>query len=366
MKLLNLYITRNLLLTTVAAVCVLTFVMVSANLIRAFDLLARGVGGGVLLSFILCMLPDALTFTIPLALLCATVLVFSRLSADNEVTAMRASGIGLWQIVSPALLLSIVLSGLCLWLNTTVAPIARYRADLLKRDEGVRNPLVVIEAGRFVELPGHVIRVGRRDGARLHDIHIYVLGEDGRVSQDITARRGQVVIDDESRVLELVLEDATIAAVDVDRGSERSVLRRFASQRFSFPLDYGMELDRRPLTRRLKFMDVPMIFGRMSIDSARGIDTTPHAVELNARLAKAMSPFAFLLLGIPFGIRTRRSETSVGLLVSLVLALGFYVFLVLADALKYQPALQPEILVWLPNILYQVGGLWALARIAKQ
>ena len=366
MKTLNAYIARSLLLTTLIGIGILTFVMLSANLIKIFELLSRGVATSVLLRFVLYLLPDMLTFTIPLALLCSAVLVFSRLAANNEITAMRASGISLWQTVSPALLMSIVLSGICLWLHAKAGPECRYLASQLKRTEAVKNPMALIEPGRFVELPGYVICVGKRQGNNLSDIHVCVLGKDGKLSQDITANRGTVSINQDERILELALEEATIASVDLSGKPEQSDLGRFASKTFSFPLNYGEELDKRPLTRKLKYMDISMIFGRIYIDNARGINTTPHYVELHQRLSLALSPFAFLLIGIPFGVRSRRSETSVGLLLCLILALGFYVFLMLADGLKYQSGLHPEFLVWLPNILYQAGGLWALVAIAKR
>ncbi len=83
-------------------------------------------------------------------------------------------------------------------------------------------------------------------------------------------------------------------------------------------------------------------------------------------MSLAFSPIGFLLLGIPFGIRTKRSETSVGLVFSLLLALVFYVFLALAESLEDQSHYHPEVLVWLPNIFYQLGGLAALHYIMKR
>ena len=366
MKTLNLYIGRGLLVTTGIAIGVLTFVMLSANLMKVFELLARGVEARVLVQFLGYLAPEMLKFTIPMAVLCSSVLVFSRLAADNEVNAMRASGVSLWQIISPGLVLSILLSGVCLWLQTSVSPHCLYQVELLKRTEAVRNPLVLIEPGRFVELPGYVIRVGGREGHELYDIHVYALDEDGRVAQDITARKGRIVLDEGTRVLQLLLEDTTIAAVDPAKDETGTRFWRSASRGISFPLNYGEEMDKRPLTRKLKHMDFPMIFAWIYIEGSEGRDTTAHYVELNKRVSLALSPFAFLLIGIPFGIRTRRAETSVGLLVCVFLAMGFYTFILLAEGLESKPALHPEILVWLPNVLYQGGGLWTLAVIARR
>ena len=365
MKTLNRYIGGSILLVTGVSAGVLTFVMLAANLFKAFELIARGVGFTVLLRFLVYLLPDMLTFTIPLSLLCAAVLVFSRFAADNEVTAMRASGISLWQIISPGLILSITLSLLCFWLHTSVGPRSRYRADMLMREEGAKNPVALLEPGRYVELPGYLIRIGDREGSLLKHIRIIVVAEGGRV-QDITARRGRISVNEKERLINLRLEDATVAAIDLRSEETGDAVQRFATREISFPLDYGAEFDRRRLSRKLKYMDMGMIFGRIYLDRTSGVDTTPAYVELHTRMAMALSPFAFLLMGIPFGIRTRRAETSVGLAVCLFLAMGFYAFILLAESLKHQPSFHPELLVWLPNIVYQVGELAALAMLARR
>jgi len=74
----------------------------------------------------------------------------------------------------------------------------------------------------------------------------------------------------------------------------------------------------------------------------------------------ALAPFSFLLIGLPFGIRSRRSELSVGILLCVLLALGFYAFLLFGDALKDQPRFHPALIIWLPNFLYQFAGLAAI------
>jgi len=369
MKTLNLYIGRQLLGSSLIAVGVLTFVMLSANLMRAFELVHRGVSLGIIFRFLLYLLPSMLTYTIPMSVLCASVLVFSRLSADNEVTAMRASGVGLWQIISPGLFLSIFLSAVCVILQVQVAPNCKYLADRLKKAEAVSDPLAFLEPGRFVEVPGHIIYIGNIEGRELTDIHILGIDANGKVAEDITARTGQIHLAKAGTTMELALQDATIVTVDpaADEGATPS-LQRLSSRDCVLPIDYQDKSKQRKLFRRTKHMDIGAIFGCIRLFSEHGgrDKTTPLYVELHTRLSLAMSPFAFLLLGVPFGIRTKRTETSIGVVMSIILALVFYVFVVLADNLRNESAYHPELLVWLPNIIYQLGGLCALAYTVKR
>lgn len=369
MKTLNVYIARDLLVATLAAVAVLTFVMLSANLFRAFELVSRGVSPVTLLRFLALLMPDMLRYTIPFSVLVATVLVFSRLSADREIVAMKASGISLWQIITPGLLLSMVLSAVCFWLATSLAPYCRHLSDVLKRRAAVRNPLALIEPGRFIdEIPGITIRVGHREGDRLYNIHIYAYGDEGaHLEQTIYAKEGTVVLDEENRDLILTLEDARYGSVDLSDAADEDVrVEHIATERIRLPIDYDVELDRKSLQRKTKRMDMKMLFARIHLDEEAGRDVTPLYVQIHSRMSLALSPLAFLLLGVPFAIRSRRSEVSVSLLMCIVLGTVFYAFILLADALKHRAGLHPEFLVWLPNIVYQAGGIWALVVIGRR
>ncbi|MBN2448946.1 MAG: LptF/LptG family permease [Lentisphaeria bacterium] len=370
MKILNSYIAGSLAVTAALAVGVLTFVMTAGHIIRLFDLLSRGVPPAVLGRFLVLRLPDMLRFTLPMALLCATVLVFSQLSADNEFSAMKACGISLWQVIAPGLILSVLLSGVCFWLSTTVAPRCRYAADQLLWEQAAAGSMALLEShDAFIELEGLNVRVERRDGDALYGIHILVQDEQLRLRQTITAREGHIRRDGERGVLELVLQDATFGSVNLE-GEGAAEDReegpgRFATRQITLPLSLGKDSQTRRLVRKSKHMDLPMLFGRIALDSESGVPVTPLLVELHTRMSMALSPIAFLLLGIPFAIRSRRSETSVGLLLSLLLALGFYAFILLTRSLRSEGAFRPELLVWLPNVLYQAGGLRAIAVISR-
>ena len=94
-------------------------------------------------------------------------------------------------------------------------------------------------------------------------------------------------------------------------------------------------------------------------------DSSELEVELNQRIAFALSPIAFLLLGLPLAIRTSRRETSVGLFLSVILAGAFFLSIILCESLNSFPKLYPQYLLWLPNIIFQVLGAVMTVRISK-
>ncbi len=364
MKTLNLYIARQLIIGTLLGTGVLTFVFLAGSLVRIFDLVARGLPPWVVLKFVAYLVPAAMGFTVPLALLCTTILVFSHLSANNEITAMRALGVSLWEVITPALLFGFTVSVLCLYLLAAVKPWCLYRAYLLRKQEGSKNPEVFFTAG-VVEVPGYVIYIGRRNGRELRDLEVYALGPNGTVTQDISAREGTLAVDPKREILTLAMRQAVISVVEHDaRGAVH--LRRVAGDQCAISVNYGTAFNSKAVTRPSKYMNMSALFARIRIYAARGLPVTPLYVELHMRLSMGLSPLAFLLLGIPLGIRTRRSENAVGLTLSLAFAVIYYAFIVLAQTFRMHPEWRPEWLVWIPNIAYQIGGIAGIHRLAAR
>ena len=103
---------------------------------------------------------------------------------------MKACGLSLWQIIAPVILVSVGLSGVCLYLNSSVAPNSRYARQMALHSVGITDPMALIDEGRFVrEFPGLMIYVGKKEDDRIEDIVVYETGDDG-VKQNIRAKYG--------------------------------------------------------------------------------------------------------------------------------------------------------------------------------
>lgn len=367
MKIINWYIAKNLLLTVGMALGILVFVMLGTHFFRAFDLLARGVSPLLLAKMLLYLLPDVLRFALPLSMLISCVLVFSRMSADNEISALQASGVSLWQIISPGLLISALLSAGCFVLSMFLSPDCRYMARQLQWEALVSSPLAMLEPGIPCNLSDNTVaHIGGKKGNILYDIHLFETDADGKRIRDITAESGFILNNPELHKIELVLKNFTLAEYDLSAESAGEAPLPFLhSETMTLPLDYASAASQKPLARKLKMMNLKMLFGDLGLTEGAGGSITRHLVEFHYRLVLSMSPFAFLVLGIPFGIRNKRSETSTGLLICVVLALVFYAFLLLADSIEEYDHLHPELILWIPNILYQIGGLLAIRRIGS-
>ena len=141
---------------------------------------------------------------------------------------------------------------------------------------------------------------------------------------------------------------------------------RFYTQELEFSFNYGRQANAQRISVRPKYMTLADLMGRIRLTKELNRDTTELEVELNQRIAFALSPIAFLLLGLPLAIRTSRRETSVGLFLSVILAGLFFLSIILCESLSSFPKLYPQYLLWLPNIVFQILGAVMTYRISQR
>ena len=359
MRLLNWYVTRGFLAAFAMAIGVLTFAMTGANLVKVLDYLAQGIPISVFGKFILYILPIILTFTVPWAVMVAVMLVFGRMSADNEITAMRACGVSILQIVSPILLITCLLTILCLYLQVEIGPPLLGKSRSMMSSAATQQPLALFEPGRpFSYDDGKdtvVICVDDKIGDHeLRKVTFCKTSPKGEILQKIEAESGTASANEETQELLVTLYDC----VGNLPGGYANVL--------NFTFNYGREANADRISTKSKYMTLRALMGEIRRFKQLGNDTTELEVELNQRIAFALSPIAFLLLGMPLAIRTNRRETSIGIFISVILAGAFFLSIILCESFCKFPKIYPQYLLWLPNIVFQVAGAIMTYRISQR
>lgn len=343
---------------------VVTFVMSIGIFFKITELAARGVQPGALLMILLYGMPQALSFSIPVSVLMSGLLVFGRLSADGEITAMRASGVSMAQIARQPLGMAFLASLICLGLNSYVQPksyMARRQA-IAKLD--VMTPVEMLEEGRFIDdFAGMTIYVERRRGSEVRNVRIYDEREKG-VRREIRAKSGRFIASVRKKgYIRMELDDVRIDPFSADTPGPA----------FCDHWVILIDATSRQKTYRPKEGDLTMVeLWRAIQDPSRfaphlkGEDLAQQAsrcrVEFHRRFVMALACTGFMLLAIPLGVRTHRKESSFGVGLSLILVFLFYLFVALAESLGRRPEWRPELILWIPIAGAGVLGVWLLRR----
>ncbi|MPM68442.1 hypothetical protein SDC9_115375 [bioreactor metagenome] len=363
MWILNRYVTRDFLVVFCMAIGILTFGMMGARMVAVLEMLSRGVPVENFLKFVLYTLPIVLTYTIPWSILVATMVVFGRLSADSEITAMRACGISILQIIAPLLLIVMLMTVVCLYLQVDAGPPMQWKGRTLMRNTALTNPMALFVPGQQIAYEGTMIYIDDKVGNELRGLQMYSFDDKLNLRQDIFAERAVLSVDEEAMKLNAKLYKCIVGNYDGD--SKQTIF----NDELEFSFDYGAKLSQDHVGIRPKFLPADQLLAKMKIERKRGAtkeELCELEVELNQRIAMALSPIAFLLLGLPLAIRTSRRETSVGLFLSVILGGVFFLSLIVCESITKFYFIYPQYLIWLPNLLFQGLGATMLFRVSQQ
>jgi lipopolysaccharide export system permease protein len=363
MRTLHAYIFREVLVTAMMTVLVFTAILLLGTVLKevAVRLVAGVLLPGDALKAIALLIPYVLAYALPMGMLTAALLTFGRLSADQEITAARASGISLISLVTPVLLLGVGMSVVSAVCNLQISPACReaYK-DMLYRIATDR-PLSLLVEDRYVTLPRDdgdiVVYVGGITGSNLTDVLLYQLDTNGVLQRYLHAPRGEVRTGGTNNAA-LSLRLAGPVGGQFQGGElQPLMMEEFVSPPISLTRERKVRTEPKPGNMTLfQLLEKVRLLKRMSQDA------TPELVELHYKLSFSFACIGFTLVGIPLGIRAHRRETSAGIAMALGLVLVFYGFFIVAQGLKSSPEWHPELIVWVPNFLFQAVGAFLLRR----
>src|SRR5919205_3661297 len=311
------------------------------------------------------LLPGVLIFSIPLATLAGIIVGFSRMGSDSEIVAMRAAGVGSWTMIWPALLIGLVFTGTTAWLHLKEAPEAARDLERIALQGLLAKLDSPVEPRTFNTLPRYVIYV--RDGDKQKGTwgRVFIFGQlsDG-TTKVFTARSGR--IDSSGAQAELVLSDVLSAqfpnsntdANQAEQPATRSIVgntqKSYVVER-SAQLRFSINTGRAEIMQQLNQPDTNADSMDWADLRARADSGPPEKQReairiLNRRAALSVSPFFFALLGAALGLRIRRGGRSVGVLLTLVVVIIYYLISLLGESLARVGTVSPYVGPWLATI----------------
>lgn len=384
LKTLQKYLVGQVFAALLLTVAVFTAVLLIGNALREIlTLLASAhVSPLLMVKAVLYLIPFVWVFALPMGMLTATLLVFGRFSAEQELTAARASGVSLLSLVMPVLLLGLFCCTLSAWFNLDLGPRCRVAYLGLIGDLRAEIMNAQLPEGRFIrDFPGYIFYVEKNDGGKLKNVMIYRLHGETNVDTIIRAPRGELTPDRANKQLILDLFDAQSVTVG-EHGDTIGTVAHYpfilsltnATSRVSKPSINDMTfLQLRQELHDLENLNIPAgtnspaeLKAQMAALRQQQKDfTEPVRVAMNREVAFSFACFGFTLIGIPLGIRVHRRETNIGIAIALVLVVVYYAFIMLGQSLSSRPEFYPQLILWLPNFIFQAVGAVLLWRANK-
>ena len=381
------YLTRQVAATLMMTVIVFTFIMLLANVVREIlGLIANQQASfGLIVKAVGYLIPYVLSFSLPIGMLTAALLTFGRFSGDQELTAARASGISLLSLISPVLILSLVLSVFCAWLNFEIAPRCRQAYHDLITNAGLSRPTGILRPNQFVFIKKYTIYAEKvaDDGIHVENVRIDENDDQNELFRWIRAPLGTFTPDLTNHLINIKLSNAYGYHRDANGWNPLGDANNFDN--FNIDLSAStnelstIQISDMTLSQLWVQYDRIKKMGQNPTNTASATPTQtakqtrkiardlamPVIVQIHRQVSFSFACIGFTLIGIPLGIRAHRRETSAGVAIALGLVLLYYSFIIIAQAWQLHPERLPWLIMWLPNFLFQfIGGflLWRANR----
>jgi len=355
MKILRDYVLKEFFHSFFLSLIVFTFVLLVGNIIQLADLVInKGVDALSVIKLFLFLIPWLLSFTLPIAALTAVILTFGRFSTDGELTAIKASGIGLVRVATPLLILGVIFSFVAFFMNDQVSPTASFESRKVIKEIGMKNPAAMLEEGTFIRGFGnYVIFIYEIKGSKFRNIRIYQ-PQEGKTTRTIVAESGEINIKPGTTVVELKLFNGTS---EEPSPTEPDNFYKLNFKTYNMTVDVSKMMKNEKVDKKIREMNVKELTAEIVRVRSQGMDTTPLYVEIYKKINMSVASIVLILMGVPLGIKAQRSEKSIGFGISLLLFAVYWGAFLGGIAMSLRGVVPAFLGVSLPNIVFFVFGL---------
>ncbi|MGB6975344.1 MAG: LPS export ABC transporter permease LptG [Terracidiphilus sp.] len=362
MRILTRYILGEILSHTLIGCVIFTFVLFMRDLPHILEMVVRNSSTWTSVGEIfLFMLPNTFKVTIPMAVLVGLLLGLSRLAADSEIVAMRASGLGIGYFVRVGSIVAV--GGTLLGLINSLYVAPRANQAILNMQHYLETsqasyeiqPRVFYEDFRNFVLYVQNVRGG--SGASNWD-RVFMADVSNPADPRITTAASAVVAADSSQALLMRLRNGSRHETSATNPQQYTI-STFRST--DLPLTLGPQSD-----IHLGRLDTALYALPLSqlLQRTRGPDPRRYLLELQSRFSYPVACLVLMLVGVPLGVLSRRGGKGSGFVFTLLLVILYYVLSYVGVALGRQGKLPPFLAVWLANLVFTAAGLFLLWQMA--
>ena len=324
---------------------------------------AWGVGIFTLIKLFFLSLPAIIVVSFPMATLLGTIMGYSRMTGDGEITALRAGGVSIYKIIIPALIVGLLMSGVTIFINELVVPQANYQYNKIvwefkhnRQMPKTQYNLYLTPLDSKTNRPDYILYT--------HSFN----GETG-VMQDVLLQEYQggnpttLIKAQKAKWLENGWNFYEGVIYQLKEG-ERVPSLKFKEYKTREEIHRPGEISK--LDKSPEDMSLQELTSYIMMQEEQGRNAFQERVKWHQRFSIPFANFIFALIAAPLGAKPRRtSGSATGMGLSIIVIFIYYGLMTLGDALGGQGTVSPWLGAWMQNILFTIVGGFMLYKVGK-
>jgi len=365
MRILTRYILHEVVSHAAIGAAIFTFVLFTKDLGIILELVVRNSAPlSSVLEVVFLILPVTLTITIPAGVLVGILIGLSRLAADSEITAMRASGVGVWSFLRMLAIFVVIAWLIALANGVYLAPQAQAALSRLQDRLKTAQASFEVQPRVFYEgFPKSVLYVqdvhGGQRAAVWKGVFLADMSTPG--SPRIWQAEQGILVSEGPTTLHLHLVNGSTHEID-PKDPEHYQISSF--QQTDIPIevpaaDNKQDVEPVPVSE----MDTSALLAQSKAQPAAA---RWYMIEFHRRLALPSACFVLALVGIPLGLSSKKGGKSSGFVLTIILVFAYYSASLVGLSLARQGKVSPGFGLWLADLIFLIGGVFLLWRAERR
>jgi len=363
MKIIHRYIIREFVETFAFGLIVFSIILLLDQIFQLVNLfLSKGVPFLTVSKLFLLVFPNILSLAVPMAILFGILLAYGRLSEDNEITALRATGAHFISFTSPVLVFVLFLSAFLILFNHVLSPKAHKEFRQLYQDVLSQRPMIRFEEKTITNIGDYRFYAGNvnKDNGVMKSVNIYKFAsQESGAPFRISASSATVMLNPAAVIFQLYK-----GHWQKTNPAKPNTLVDMNFEKYDFAIPMGGKVI--PFSQSLREMTSHQLRQEILSYKSRKLPTSFLENEFWLRWTLALAPLAFAIVAIPLGLITDRGGKSLGFGLSLFIIIFYYVLLVSALNIGEKELIPPKYILWMPNLGMLISGVFFWQRMAKR
>jgi lipopolysaccharide export system permease protein len=362
----NRYILKEMLAPFSINVIVFTFLFLMTELIKITDWIVNyNLNIFSVLTLIFFTMPWFLMFIIPMSVMLAVVLTFLRLSADNEIVALKSCGLSVYGLLPSVLIFSVCGFLITLFMTLYGVPKSKAMLEDMVLEMAASNVDIGLKERTFNDAFKNVmLYVNKIDVNQKKLIDLFI--EDKRkqnIISTVVAPEGRLFSEPGKFIFHLVLSNGTIHQTNLEEHTANSI--RFDTYKLSLDLEKEMEKAEEREKGREE-MSIDELQQYVSESTKKDKDYYKAQIVIHRRFSIPVACLALGFLAFPLGIQSKSNKRSSGLILCLFFFLFYYVLLTAGYTMGKKGIYPPALGMWLPNLTMACCGMYFLTQTTKE